>query len=112
MFADPVDIDLDRYLRREEIAEQQAQAKSDAALAMLTKELKSATPETWGQEKFIGRIYTSLDELLNDALYHYENVPVVEAFKRLITSPAAKDLHGELAIFLSSDFADDFASLK
>lgn len=111
MLADPVDIDLDRHLRREEIAEQQAQAQSDAALAMLTKELQAATPETWDQAQFIGRIYTSLDELLNDALYHRQNVPVVEAFKRLITSPAAKELHGELAIFLSSDFAEDFASL-
>ena len=113
--ADPVDIDLGRYMRAADAAEAAEEAEAEAAeahkaraLALLEKALAATTPDTWGADQQIGASWTSFDELLGDALYTHNVTPVIDAYNSLMCSPAAAELRAELAIFLSQEFPGDF----
>ena len=113
--ADPVDIDLARHMRGQDAAEAAEEAEAEAAeahkaraLAFLEKALKAETPETWAKSHQIGLCFTSFDELLGDALYAHNVTPVMDAYNKLMCSPAAAELRAELAIYLSQEFPEDF----
>lgn len=110
--ADPVDIDLGRYLDRQEAEEARFEHENQQAYENLLAAVNDQ--ETlWAQYRSIGNCWVSPDVLLCDCLYEHQNTQhIVDLYDKLMKSGAAKELREAVAAFHSDAFREDFLTPK
>ena len=111
LVADPVDIDLGRYLDRQEADEARFEFESKQAYENLLAAVNDQEA-SWMQYRSIGNCHSSPDELLGDCLYEHQDTKIIALYKKLMASEAAKELREAVAAFHADKFREEYTTPK